>query len=61
MQCLIGAIVAAVEIGQGLKRTPDISIYIWDEFGKGPTQVSDKLSESLTNFFRDTNSAKVLS
>ena len=29
--------------------------------GKGPTQVSERLSESLTNFFRSTNSAKVLS
>jgi hypothetical protein len=61
MECLIGTIVAAVEIGQGLKRNPDVSIYIWDEPGKGSNQVSAKLSDSLTNFFRDTKHAKVLS
>ena len=61
MECLIGTIVAAVEIGQGLKRNPDVSIYIWDEFGKGSTHLSEKLSDSLTSFFRDTIRAKVLS
>ena len=61
MQGLIGAIVAAVDIGLALNHSPDVSIYVWDELGKGSDELSATMSDSLIDFYRRAKRMKVLS
>ena len=60
-QGLIGSIVAAVDTGLALKRKPNVSVYIWDELGKGPGKLSEILVDALVDVFRRTTRVKVLS
>ena len=60
-QGLIGSIVAAVYTALDLKDGPNVSIYLWDELGKGPGKLSEKLSHTLTDVFKRNERVKVLS
>ena len=60
-QGLIGSIIAALYTALDLKGDPNVSIYLWDELGKGPDNLSEKLSHTLTDVFKRTERVKVLS
>jgi hypothetical protein len=59
-QGLVGSIVAAVHTGLALKCDPNVSIYLWDELGKGPGKLSEKLRDTLTDVLWRATRVKVL-
>jgi hypothetical protein len=60
-QGLVGSIVAAVFTTLDLRGDPDVSLYFYDELGKGPDKLAEKLSHTLTDVFKRNERVKVLS